>query len=159
MTQFFDASWYLRKQTKKNWSVNLQRDGVSEQFSILLWLLLKHIFQWLHKYHELPSAHLRTQLKIQCIFIWLGLKLKLRQNGRHFVDEIFNSIFLYKILYYVPKCQINNKSALVQIIVWHRQTTSYCLNQWWPSLLMYIASFNLNELLLNIRPLHFIGEK
>ena len=51
-----------------------------------------------------------------------------RQNGRHFADDIFKWIFLnenvrisIKIsLKFVPKGQINNIPALVQIMAWHR---------------------------------------
>ena len=52
--------------------------------------------------------------------------LKLRQNGRHFPDDIFKCIFLnenvwtsFKIsLMFVPLVWINNIPALVQIIIW-----------------------------------------
>ena len=51
-----------------------------------------------------------------------------RQNGRHFADAIFNSIFLHdnarislKIpLKFVPKVRIKNIPALVQIMAWRR---------------------------------------
>ena len=54
--------------------------------------------------------------------------LRPRQNGRHFADDIFKWIFLnenvrisIKIsLKFVPKGQINNIPALVQIMAWHR---------------------------------------
>ena len=52
--------------------------------------------------------------------------LRPRQNGRHFPDNIFKCIFLnedewilIKIsLKFVPKGQINNKRALIQIMAW-----------------------------------------
>ena len=55
-------------------------------------------------------------------------RLRPRQNGRHFADDIFKRIFLnenvrilVKIsLKFVPKGPINNIPALVQIIAWHR---------------------------------------
>ena len=54
--------------------------------------------------------------------------LRPRQNGRHFPDDIFKSIFLnenarisFKIsLKFVPKVRINNIPALVQIMAWRR---------------------------------------
>ena len=54
--------------------------------------------------------------------------LGLRQNGRHFPDNIFKFIFLnenvrilIKIsLKFVPKSPINNTLALVQIMAWRR---------------------------------------
>ena len=52
--------------------------------------------------------------------------LRLRQNGRHFADDIFKCIFLsenvriaIKIsLKFVPKDPINNIPSLVQIMAW-----------------------------------------
>ena len=54
--------------------------------------------------------------------------LRLRQNGRHFADNIFKCIFLnenarisIKIsLKLIPKDPINNTRALVQIMAWRR---------------------------------------
>ena len=51
-----------------------------------------------------------------------------RQNGRHFADETFNLIFVNENvrisikfpLKFVPKGQINNIPALVQIMAWRR---------------------------------------
>ena len=53
--------------------------------------------------------------------------LRLRQDGHHFADDIFNCIFLNKDVWisinislkFVPKGSINNISALVQIMAWH----------------------------------------
>ena len=50
------------------------------------------------------------------------------QNGRHFADDIFKCIFvnekfgiLIRIsLKFVAKGPIGNKSALVQVMAWHR---------------------------------------
>ena len=55
--------------------------------------------------------------------------LRLRQNGRHFADEIFRRtsfnediwILINVSLNFVPKGQINNIPALVQIIAWHQR--------------------------------------
>ena len=54
--------------------------------------------------------------------------LRLRQNGRHFADDIFKCIFLnenawisLKIsLKFVPRVRINNIPTLVQIMAWRR---------------------------------------
>ena len=54
--------------------------------------------------------------------------LRSRQNGRHFADDIFKYIFLNQNVWipnkislkFVPKGQINNIPALVQIIPWCR---------------------------------------
>ena len=61
----------------------------------------------------------------RCIFI---NTLRLRQDGRHFPDDIFKCIFLNenarislkKSLKFVPKVRINNIPALVQIMAWRR---------------------------------------
>ena len=54
--------------------------------------------------------------------------LRPRQNGRLFADDIFKSIFLNEKVWisikislkFVPKSQINNIPALVQIMAWRR---------------------------------------
>ena len=54
--------------------------------------------------------------------------LRLRQNGCHFADNIFKCIFLTENVWisinislkFVPKVQINNIPALVQIMAWRR---------------------------------------
>ena len=54
--------------------------------------------------------------------------LRPRQDGRHFPDDIFKCIFLNenarishnKWLKFVPKVQVNNISALIQIMAWRR---------------------------------------
>ena len=59
---------------------------------------------------------------------WCIKTLRLRQNGRRFTDDTFQCIFLnenvkisIKIsLKFVPKGQINNIPALVQIMAWRR---------------------------------------
>ena len=51
-----------------------------------------------------------------------------RQNGRHFADDIFKYFFVNEkfcisiniSLKFVPKGQINNNTALVQIMAWRR---------------------------------------
>ena len=53
--------------------------------------------------------------------------LRLRQNGRHFPDDIFKCIFLNENVWisikislkFVPKGPINNNPALVHIMAWH----------------------------------------
>ena len=54
--------------------------------------------------------------------------LRLRQNGRHFPDNIFKCIFLNENIQilikisveFVPKDPINNIASLVQIMAWHQ---------------------------------------
>ena len=54
-------------------------------------------------------------------------RLRLRQNGQHFADDIFKCIFLNEDIWilinvslkFVPKGQINNIPALVQLMAWH----------------------------------------
>ena len=55
-------------------------------------------------------------------------KLRLRQSGRHFAEDIFQHIFVYENAWisiktsfkFVPKGQINVILALVQIMAWCR---------------------------------------
>ena len=49
--------------------------------------------------------------------------LRLRQNGHHFLDDIFKRIFFNKniwILKFFPKGLIDNNTALVEIMAWRR---------------------------------------
>ena len=54
--------------------------------------------------------------------------LRLRQNGRHFADDMFKCIFLNENVWipieisltFVPKGSINNNPALFQIMAWRR---------------------------------------
>ena len=55
--------------------------------------------------------------------------LRLRQNGRHFPDDIFKCIFFNENIWisiktslkFVPEGPINNIPSLVQIMAWRRQ--------------------------------------
>ena len=68
-------------------------------------------------------CHPYFPLSLKCINT-----LRLRQNGRHFADDVFKCIFLnenviilLKIsLQFVPKGPINNIPSLVQVMAWHR---------------------------------------
>ena len=51
--------------------------------------------------------------------------LKPKQNDSHFADDIFNFTFIllcfnFNLLKFVPGDQIDNKSALVQIMAWRQ---------------------------------------
>ena len=75
------------------------------------------------------------------------MKTSLRsgQNGSHFAYEIFKFIFLYEkyfilipiSLKFVPNGSIDNKPALVKIMVGDDPATSHYLSQLWPSLLTH----------------------
>ena len=68
------------------------------------------------------------ELFLQCSFVSIFNTLRPRQNGHHFVDDIFNRIFVNEnviisikfSLKFVPKGPINNIPALVQIMAWRR---------------------------------------
>ena len=63
----------------------------------------------------------------EVLFVFINT-LRLRQNGRHFPNDIFKCIFMkenisitIKIsLKFAPKGPINNIPALVQIMAWRR---------------------------------------
>ena len=67
------------------------------------------------------------------VLVCLYNPLRLRQNGCHFADDIFNVVFLYENCYIliqislkcVAKGLVNKNWALVQIMAWH-QTGLLC---------------------------------
>ena len=82
--------------------------------SIKLLLLCMHHHYWLVR---ICGKHTETLVNT----------LRLRQNGRHFADDIFKCIFLNENMWisigislnFQPKGPINNIPALVQIMPWH----------------------------------------
>ena len=92
--------------------------------------------------------------------------LRLRQNGRHFADDIFKWIFLNENMWilihislkFVPKGQISNIPAMVQIMVWRRSGDKPLSEPMMVSLLMHIyASLSLN-VLISRAPYHDMGK-
>ena len=73
--------------------------------------------------------------------------LRPRQNGRHFADVIFKCNFLDEDIWtlinlslkFVPKGQINNIPALVQIMAWHQPGDKPLSEPMMVSLLMHIC--------------------
>ena len=69
----------------------------------------------------------------------LTYKLRPRQYGRHFADDICKCIFLNQIVWTViaislqcvHECQINNIPALIEIMAWCRPGDKHYLNQWY----------------------------
>ena len=69
---------------------------------------------------QIPNWHFAATLCLNT--------LRPRQDGRHFTDDIFKSIFLNENVWFlnkislkfVPKSLINNIPALVQIMAWRR---------------------------------------
>ena len=81
----------------------------------------------------------------------------MKQNGRHFPDDIFTWIFLnenvrisIKIsLKFVPQGPINNIPASVQTMAWRRSDDKPMMNQWWLVYGRIYASLGLNGLMQN----------
>ena len=80
--------------------------------------------------------------------VWLLFNiLGLRQNGRHFPDNIFKCIFLTENVRisikisqkFVPRFRINNIPALVQIMAWRRPGNKPLSGPMMVSLLMHIC--------------------
>ena len=73
--------------------------------------------------------------------------LRLRQNGHHFPDKIFRCIFVLRYVWistkislkFVPKGQITNSPALVQIMTWCWPCEKPLSEPMMVSLLMYIC--------------------
>ena len=65
----------------------------------------------------------------------------LRQDGRHFADDIFKYIFMNGKLCiliwipqnFVPNGPIDNKAALVQVMAWRETATAHYIYQCWPT--------------------------
>ena len=85
-----------------------------------------------------------------CLFLgksYLVNTLRPRQNSRHFADDVMKCIFLKEkksvsiniSLNFVPKGQINNISALVQIMAWHLAGAKPLSEPMMVSLLTYIC--------------------
>ena len=80
--------------------------------------------------------------------------LRPRQNGRHFADDTFNSIFVNEnvrisiefSLKFVPKRSINNIPALVQIMAWRRWGDKPLSEPMMVDYRRIYASLGLNEL-------------
>ena len=78
--------------------------------------------------------------------LWVNT-LRPRQNCHHFADDIFKCIFLNKNVWisikislkFVPKGQINNIPALVQIMAWCRPGDKPLFESMMVSLLMHIC--------------------
>ena len=81
-------------------------------------------------------------------------KLRPRQNGQHFTDDILKCIFLKEniwiliniLMNFVAVSRINNIPSLVQIMARRCRGASHYLNQWWLVYWHIYASLNLNEL-------------
>ena len=80
--------------------------------------------------------------------------MRLRQNGRHFPDDILKCIFLNDYVWisikislkFVPKGSFNNIPALLQIMAWHQPGNKPLYNQWWFDFWRIYVSLDLNEL-------------
>ena len=88
-------------------------------------------FNAVHLQNDVPPSHFWQGVytsQVNPYFLGSLNSLRPIQNGRHFADDIFKSIFLnenirisLKIsLKFVPKVQNNNILALVQIMAWRR---------------------------------------
>ena len=118
-----------------------------------IWYKISQFDSFLHSYIPFRSRnHVIFVMKPLYTFIDT---LRLRQNGRHFPDDIFKWIFFnvnvwisIKIsLKFVPKGPINNIPALVQIMAWCRPGDKPLSEAMMVSLLTHIyASLGLNEL-------------
>ena len=99
-----------------NWLVNKKRYG---QF------LVCHSAVPCALWSVLPRGKLRS---VMAATVGVVISLRLRQNRRHFADDVFKCNFMNKIgwipieisLKFVPKGPINNIPALVQIMAWRR---------------------------------------
>ena len=103
-------------------------------FVLIVWFVcrwyphnqLEMLFVFIHSFCVYYTARGNNELTfiIHCIVSIL----RLRQNGRHFADDIFKCIFLNENVWipikislkFVPQVPINNIPGLVQIMAWRR---------------------------------------
>ena len=110
---------------------------------------------WPHHAKTVLSVH-HVRVTVSPQVPWIEVNtLRLRQNGRHFVDDIFKCISLNENIWilvtislkFVTKGPINNIPALVQIMAWHRPGEKPLSKTMMASLLTHIyVSLSLNEL-------------
>ena len=89
----------------------------------LKWNLNQAFFFQLKDLKNVVPKMATILFRLQCVNT-----LRLRQNGRHFPDDIFKCIFLNENLWisiqislkFVPKGPINNIPALVQVMAWRQ---------------------------------------
>ena len=93
-------------------------------------------------------------IHIHGIRIAYGNILRPRQNGRHLANDTLKRISLNDngrisigiSLTFVPRAQINNISALVQIMAWRRPGDRPLSEPWWLDYWRIYTSLGLNEL-------------
>ena len=102
-------------------------DGI--EINTLISVIVASPRSWV-SHHNLGCWWCHSDLNLGInFFIHTGINtLRLRQNGRHFPDDIFKCFFLNENVWisitislkFVPKGLINNIPALVQIMAWRR---------------------------------------
>ena len=81
---------------------------------------------WLLEWYD--NYHIEAETSMAAIIIIISSP---RHNGYHFADDIFNSLelsFLFFYLNIVPEGPINNNTALVQIMAWCQRAH---WGHWW----------------------------
>ena len=143
---------FFRPVSHNSWNDNWQFGRISENIMIslkrhkkvlmVLWhgtKGLKCLWHWLHNYQADVQAWNTFHKGINT--------LRLRQNGRHFADDIFKCIFLNENVWisikislkFVPWNHINNIPALVQKMAWRRPGDKPLSEPMMVSLLMHIC--------------------
>ena len=91
-------------------------DSFWNKNSWLFWLMYSKNSHWVVPIHEFVFQ------------LWYDINtLRLRQNSRHFANDVFECIFVNENVWislkislkFVPKLPVNNIPALVQILAWH----------------------------------------
>ena len=109
------------KKTRAIWVKILifSQENYAEKSYITIWYF-DHFIAWrqIHKHINVNRSKQNTTIRLN--------SLRLRQNGRHYTDDIFECIFLNESVWisleislkFVPEVRINNIPALVQIMSW-----------------------------------------
>ena len=128
---------YLRRHRGHYDVIVMVSDEITYPFPRLLLKFGTLLSMWLcsHARLRIDSCQWKGPLVVCLMLAWISCPaksrvntLRPRQDGRHFADAIFTCIFfnenhciLIKFsLKYVRKVPIDNKQALVQIMVWRR---------------------------------------
>ena len=123
--------------TRSQWVKQVQNNDIAysmisvEHTSGELWgvfIKAMEITLWTFLYENSDKSCIAWTLLRFFPLWWSFNTLRLRQNGRHFPDNIFKCIFLNEnilisiknSLKFIPTGLINNIPALIQIMTWHR---------------------------------------
>ena len=123
---FWKFSWYCEKTRWK--ALYFYMINMICMMCVFIWIFTQLHFYLIDDSYVGQKYGIEFSCQFRCRNMSCEITLRPRQNGRHFPDDIFNSIFLNENVWtpikfsltFVPKGPINNILALVQIMAWRR---------------------------------------